>query len=158
MPAAVSSISARPAALAALAVPILAMIGLFGWAGAQSAPGDSGIVGSFIAAFNNRNCTVMAQELYRAPGAVAPTCSQLVGTGQTKLLSCRLAPESLNPVGTPGKAPAGYSNLTMVRASCDETSSPGPKAKTRPAAFDFYVATNTATGTQQIVSLRSAGP
>lgn len=145
----------RKLALAALALPILAMIGLFAWAGGESTTSPVTVVRSFVTAFNNGDCKVMASELYRAPGAKAPTCKQLIGSGTTKLRSCGLQQESIGSSTSTAsdKAPAGYGDAAIVRATCSEDAA----AKKEAVVFNFLVATNDTSGQQEILSLQLAG-
>ena len=148
----------RRVALAALALPILAMIGLFGWAGGAGSPSPTTVVNSFVTAFNTHDCKTMTADLYHQKGTAALTCSQLIGNGKTKLLGCKLSKETSAAVLATAKPPSGYGDASTVRAACKETLSTtsGKTPKSQPLTLDILVATSSSSGLQQIIKLQIA--
>lgn len=150
-----SSNGSRRLALASLALPIVAMMGLFGWAGTEAVASPLNIVRSFFVAFNAQDCATMSNELYTAPGQKPPTCKDLTGGGGTKLVDCKLtvttAPVSLGQAAE--TAPSGYGDSSWIKASCVETT----KGKRSTLVLDVFVATDTTTGQQVILALQNAG-
>lgn len=151
MPA--QALSRRQLGLLALALPILGMMGLFAWSGSQPSPSQLNAVTSFITAFNQGNCAAMTQELYRASGSKAPTCAQLVGTGNARLVSCGLsAVPKVDASSLLARVPANYTAPEVVRAACTETVKEKGVVKHQLIDFDFLVATDL-NGAQQIITL-----
>lgn len=141
----------RTLGLAALAAPIVGMIALFAWAGAASGAGSTSAVQSFIAAYNQHNCTAVAKALYRAPGLPTPTCADLFGSQPATFDNCTETTLPNSQVGAlASRVPSGYSSIRLVRADCTRrVQATGSSAKVH---LDFLLADDPS-GRQYVITV-----
>lgn len=137
----------RTLALGGLVLPILAMMGLFAWAGVGSAgSGATALVEQFITAYNHGDCQTIRADLYEQPGTALPSC-----TGpRTKFLNCTYTAEAH---GKP-TVPTGYGNGSTVLMVCTHVVAPPSASSSVPstAKIRFSVATEDSSGVLKITN------
>ncbi|MHB8244788.1 MAG: hypothetical protein ACYDGN_05430 [Acidimicrobiales bacterium] len=156
MPVFVVSEPRQRLALFGLALPILAVMGLFVWAGTSAASSPLSVVHAFIADYDTGQCQGMQSLLYKAPGSRGTTCAQLNNSEKHPLIGCKLATAPRSSALPLQKAPAGYSNVATILASCRQVGLPGSKVP-RAIRLDFFVANSDSSGQQVILGVRVAG-
>ena len=146
----------RRLALCGLALPILGMFGLLGWAGSVSETNPLSPVTSFLAAWNKGDCSAVVSDLESAdPTGPRITCDDVFPPGHRTLVTCRLRPA----VPTGERAPVkGVANIELVVATCRERPAPGSTGTPEYADLDFYVGLSVSTGREIFLGVRSPGP
>lgn len=145
MPAIVPAEPRRRAALAALLAPVIGMVGLFAWAGAQSSQSTTSFAASFIDAYDSGNCQVFFQDLYQAAGTAQTTCAGLHQPTIRKFLGCTLTLESgASTAGAGTPTPSGFSDRQTVLAKC------------RSVSLYLEIAKDDATGGLRVIGAQAA--
>jgi|GEM_PF-4468732 len=132
-----------------LVVPILAMMGLFAWAGAQSSAGSPvGLAQAFVHDFNVGNCQAAIGLIGESPlHTGVPSCRGF--SSSLHLTSCtyRSAPP---PGAAYSRRLAGYSDLQTVDVTCRASEN----GLTIPLALEFVTGVRASTGQTLIIDFR----
>ncbi|MGH9297159.1 MAG: hypothetical protein ACRDZP_04200 [Acidimicrobiales bacterium] len=136
-------------ALVALALPILGMAGLFGWAATVGRSSPVAAVNQYIAAFDARDCTSIQQVVPQSSTArLAAACTSLHRSTLT-LSGCKVA----GAVPEPSARLAGLSDVATVQARCTEVSGAAPS---RSLALTFTVGTEASSGNEVVANISAA--
>jgi hypothetical protein len=147
-----ASDSRRRAGLALIALPVLAMMGLFAWAGSLSTAGSpTAIAQAFVADYNAGDChaalgLVGASPLYSSP----PSCAGF--RPAAPLTSCTYG-TGVPPAGDSARVAATYRNLAAVDVRCSMTQ----HGLHEPVGFDVVTAVRSSNGETLIIAIIGVG-
>lgn len=155
---AMASASRRRGALVLLALPVVAMMGLFAWSGsvsaqaAQGAGSPIGIARAFVNDINSGDCTSAIALIGSSPlHRTLPSCQGF--SNAVSLSGCSYQ------LGTPPPAPyaarvSGYGDLSAVDVTCSARSSTGSSGLAVPMHLEIVTAVSAAGAALRIVDFR----
>ncbi|MDA8039259.1 MAG: hypothetical protein M0Z69_08880 [Actinomycetota bacterium] len=153
-----ASASRRHGALVLLALPVLAMMGLFAWSGslsaqaAQGADSPIGIAQAFVNDINSGDCAsaialIGSSTLHRT----APSCQGF--TNAVLLSSCSYRLGTQPPASYAARV-SGYADLSAVDVNCSARSSTASSGLAVPMHLEIVTAVSAADGVLRIIDFQ----